>query len=98
MSTTDTDTRARRARFDPLSADRIAPGMFEVSNRRSDSVYTVDVRTQSCTCPDFEYRQAAVDGECKHLAFVHQISAGEVCQHCGYPICRPSCPERGARR
>ncbi|RDZ61402.1 hypothetical protein C5B90_19205 [Haloferax sp. Atlit-12N] len=89
--------RDRRARVEPLSAERIAPGMFAVSNLRSGSTWIVDIREGVCECPDFHYRSGKnADGfECKHEKFIKKIANGELCSHCGYERCRPSCPERG---
>lgn len=92
-----TDDRARRARVEPLSAERIAPGLFEVQNRRSNRHYRVDVREPACECADFQYTMGPVDGACKHIAFIQQIGDGRLCPHCGYTQCRPSCPRRGER-
>lgn len=95
--TGSTNDRARRARNEPLRADQIAPGMFEVSNLRSGSTHVVDVREQACECKDYQYRMGPAGGRCKHLEFVHQIAEGDLCSHCGYKRCRPSCPNKGER-
>lgn len=91
---TATRERARSARFEPLQAERIAPGMFEVSNLRSGGAYVVDIRDGACQCADFEYRMGPAGGACKHLAFVRLVSEGVLCPRCGYATCRPSCPGR----
>ena len=92
--------RARRARNEPLAADRIAPGMFEVENRKSGSTHVVDMAAESpvCQCHDYQYRMGPAGGECKHVAFLRQVADGELCSWCGYAHCRPSCPHREARR
>lgn len=96
-ATEHTGDRARRARFEPLGAERIAPGMFEVSNLRSERIYRVDLRQNACECEDYQYTMGPANGDCKHLSYLKQISKGELCSHCGYAICRPSCPQRGER-
>ena len=30
-------------------------------------VYKIDDQKWTCSCPDFQYRQAAIGGECKHI-------------------------------
>jgi len=90
--------RACRARYESLRADQTAAGMFDVHNRSSGSTHTVEVREPSCTCEDYTYNVGPVDGRCKHILFVQLIAAGELCAHCGYALCRPSCPERGEQR
>jgi len=96
MSTTtdadaETAARTRRARFEPLDAERIAPGMFEVSNLRTGGDHVVDIREEACDCDDYRYRMGPADGRCKHLRFIKGIAAGDLCPHCGYETCRPSC-------
>ena len=83
-----TGDRTRRARYEPLSATKIAPGMFEVRNLRSGGEYVVDVRDGACECEDDLYRNM----RCKHRRFIEQVAEGELCPECGYPTCRPSCP------
>lgn len=92
--------RAERARSEPLSAELIAPGLFEVRNRISNRHHRVDVREGPvCECEDYRYRHASSAGfACKHIEFIHAISNGELCGHCGYATCRPSCPRKGDRR
>lgn len=94
MSTT---TRAQRARDEPLSAEKIAPGMFEISNARSGSTHTVDMlaETPACTCRDCQYRMGPRGGLCKHAEWLTQVSDGDLCHWCGYSMCRPSCPYKG---
>lgn len=94
MATATTSARTRRARFEPLGAERVAPGMVAVTNTRSGSTYTVDLREGVCECEDYQYRMGPADGQCKHLRFVALVEAGELCPRCGYATCRPSCPER----
>jgi len=67
MSTTtdadaETAARTRRARFEPLDAERIAPGMFEVSNLRTGGDHVVDIREEACDCDDYRYRMGPADG------------------------------------
>ena len=97
MSTTAPTDRARRARYEPLQAEQIAPGMFEIENLRSDGVHTVDVRGPACTCEDFQFRMGPADRTCKHIEYIRQVSDGTLCSHCGYETCRPSCPRRDER-
>jgi hypothetical protein len=91
---TATRKREHSARFEPLRAERIAPGMIEVENRRSGGVYVVDLREGVCECEDYTYTMGPAGGECKHLAAMRLASEGDLCPTCLYPICRPSCPER----
>jgi hypothetical protein len=91
---TATRSREQSARFEPLRAEPVAPGMFAVSNLRSGSTYTVDIREGACECEDFTYRMGPAGGACKHLAFVRLVAEGELGPRCGYATCRPSCPER----
>ena len=93
-------TRAQRARDEPLSAEKIAPGMYEVSNLRSDSTYVVDMLAESpvCECPDYRYRCADAGEDCKHLSYIRQIADGGLCSWCGYSTCRPSCPYKESDR
>lgn len=84
--------RGRRARIEPLNAERIAPGLFEVVNYRSENHYRVNIRAPACECADFQYTMNPAGGVCKHIRFIEQISNGELCPSCGYPVCRPSCP------
>lgn len=95
-------TRARRARDEPLSAEKIAPGMFRITNARSDSAYVVDMAAASpvCECPDYRFRCSESGDDCKHLSYIRQVADGGLCSWCGYEICRPSCPrkERGGRQ
>ena len=97
-----TTTRARRARDEPLHAERIAPGMYTVENRRSESTYVVDMlaATPVCECPDFRFRCAEAGEDCKHIQTLRQRADGDVCWWCGYATCRPSCPykDKGADR
>jgi hypothetical protein len=95
MSVSSSTKRTRQARFEPLDATRIAPGMFEVRNLRRESTHTVDIREQACDCEDFQYRMGPAEGQCYHLRFVQGIADGEFCCECGYEHCRPSCPRRG---
>lgn len=96
MNTGETNerVRARRARAQPLTAERIAPGMFEVKNLTSESTHIVDIEEPACQCRDFEYRMGPAGGRCKHILYIEQIADGDLCPACGYETCRPSCPER----
>jgi len=38
------------------------PGMFAVPSQSSKEVYVVDLRGQTCTCPDWQFRAQ----QCKH--------------------------------
>ena len=95
MSTTHdmTSPRTRRARFRSLSAERVAPGMFEVERLGGDA-HVVDIREGACDCRDFECRMGPAGGACYHLRFVRLVADGVLCPACGYETCRPSCPER----
>lgn len=95
MSTTHdmTSPRTRRARFRSLRAERLAPGMFEVTRRGGDT-HVVDLREGACDCRDFAHRMGPAGGECYHIRFLRLVSEGTLCARCGYEICRPSCPER----
>lgn len=92
-----TQSRAARAREEPLSAEKIAPGMFRVTNARSNSEYVVDMlaETPACECPDYRYRCADAGIDCKHIETIRQRADGDVCWWCGYAQCRPSCPHKG---
>jgi hypothetical protein len=80
--------------MEPLAAERLAPGVFAVRNRRSGGHYQVRIDDDlTCECDDYRYRAGPQDA-CKHIQFITQISAGELCPACGYATCRPSCPER----
>jgi hypothetical protein len=43
-----------------------ARGMVRVVSHTGDE-YTVDVRDEACTCPDFEHRGGDENGRCKHV-------------------------------
>lgn len=100
MSTTtdadaETAARTRRARFEPLDAERIAPGMFEVERLGADGdAHVVDLREGACDCGDFTHRMGPAGGECYHIKYLKLIASGELCPHCGYETCRPSCIAR----
>jgi hypothetical protein len=90
-----TSPRTRRARFRSLTAERIAPAMFEVE-RLGDAgdAHVVDLREGACDCRDFEFRMGPAGGDCYHLRYLKLVFDGALCPHCGYETCRPSCPER----
>jgi|GEM_PF-2314126 len=88
--------RTHRARIEPLAADRLDVGVFEVRNLASDTHYRVDISEPTCECEDFQYTVGPAGETCKHIQFIEQVSTGELCPACGYAMCRPSCPERAA--
>lgn len=98
ISRPSTIERARRARYEPLTTIQIAPSSFEVRNLRSNTTYCVDISDATCECDDYEYRAGPAGESCKHIHFVRQVSAGKLCPSCGYPTCRPSCPDRSENR
>jgi len=57
----------------------------------SEANRVVDIREEACDCDDYRYRMGPADGRCKHLRFIKGIAAGDLCPHCGYETCRPSC-------
>ena len=92
-------SRTQRARIEPLAAEQVAPGVFAVQNRQSGGCDRVRVENgRSCNCADYQYRAEASTEPCKHIQFIEQISAGELCPTCGYTTCRPSCPQRLRRQ
>jgi len=98
-TTTDADAdaaaRTRRARIRPLTAERIAPGMFEVERLGADGdAHVVDLHENACDCGDYEYRMGPAGGDCYHLRYLKLIADGVLCPHCGYETCRPSCIAR----
>jgi len=95
-ASSDHTDRTVRARTEPLAVERLAPGLFEVHNRRAGTHYRVDIAEQVCECDDFRYNTGPAGEPCKHIRFIEQISAGELCPTCGYSHCRPSCPRRDA--
>jgi len=95
MATTHdmTSSRTRRARFRSLTAERIAPGMFEVERLGGDA-HVVDLRENACDCRDYEMRMGPAGGDCYHLRYLKLVADGVLCPHCGYETCRPSCIAR----
>lgn len=89
-------TRTQRARIEPLAADRLEAGVFEVRNLNAGTQYRVDISGPTCECEDFQYRAFPAGETCKHIQFIEQISSGRLCPSCGYTSCRPSCPARYA--
>lgn len=65
------DRRDRRALSERLVVLEHGPGIYEVYSE-DGTEYLVDIRTPSCTCPDFMYREA----DCKHIRRA-RIEAGE---------------------
>lgn len=68
QATDDLEERDIRALLSPMTviddcgAVRGAEGLYEVTTD-SGSEYLVDIEQETCTCPDFEYR----DVRCKHI-------------------------------
>lgn len=65
------DRRDRRALSERLVVLEHGPDIYEVYSE-GGTEYLVDIRTPSCTCPDFMYREA----DCKHIRRA-RIEAGE---------------------
>lgn len=86
--------RAKRARTEPLAAERLDSGVVEVRNIRSKTRYRVDIREQACECEDYQYTVGPEGETYKHIRFIEQISSGDLCPSCGYTVYRPSCPAR----
>ena len=61
--------------YDPGQATtlyRTGKGTFAVPSWRGErEAYIVDVDAGTCTCKDFEHRQAPIGGRCKHLKQAH---------------------------
>lgn len=55
-------TRADRARAEPMAVAPLGGGRYDVVTH-DDHVYTVSLPASTCTCPDFQHRNA----RCKHL-------------------------------
>lgn len=69
-----TDSRTNRALAEAMAVTPIGDGAYDVVTA-ADTVYTVDIPNQACTCPDHRIR----DTTCKHLHRVrHEIDAGTV--------------------
>ena len=56
------DKRDRRALSEHLTVVEHGPDIYRVYSEEGVE-YLVDIRTPSCTCPDFMYREA----DCKHI-------------------------------
>ena len=56
------DKRDRRALSEHLTVVEHGPDIYRVYSEEGIE-YLVDIRTPSCTCPDFMYREA----DCKHI-------------------------------
>lgn len=56
------DKRDRRALSERLTVIEHGPDIYQVYSEEGIE-YLVDIRTPSCTCPDFMYREA----DCKHI-------------------------------
>lgn len=56
------DKRDRRALAERLTVIEHGPDIYQVYSEEGTE-YLVDIRTPSCTCPDFMYREA----DCKHI-------------------------------
>lgn len=70
----DPDTRAGRARREPMAIVPVGGGRYDVVTAESH-VYTVDLPHASCTCPDYRHR----DARCKHVRRVAmEVTAGRV--------------------
>ena len=65
------DRRDRRALSEHLVVIEHGPDIYEVYSE-GGTEYLVDIRTPSCTCPDFMYR----DADCKHIRRA-RIEAGQ---------------------
>lgn len=70
----DPETRAGRARWEPMAVVPVGAGRYDVVTAES-RVYTVDLPDGSCTCPDHQHR----DARCKHVRRVAmEVTAGRV--------------------
>jgi hypothetical protein len=58
-----------------VAVETDSPGLWEVYAEDGENIYTVDVWTGVCDCPDMEYHDP--DGGCKHVRRV-RIRTGEV--------------------
>ena len=65
------DKRDRRALSERLTVVDYAPDIYQVYSEEGTE-YLVDIRTPSCTCPDFMYREP----DCKHIRRA-RIEAGQ---------------------
>ena len=65
------DKRDRRALSERLVVVEHCPDIYQVYSEEGTE-YLVDIRTPSCTCPDFMYREA----DCKHIRRA-RIEAGQ---------------------
>lgn len=55
--------REERAEQEQMSIEKLREGEYLVKDR-----YVVDIENESCTCPDYEFR----DVKCKHLQYVEK--------------------------
>jgi len=56
----------------PTTLYRTGNGTFAAPSWRGEkAAYLVNVAANTCTCKDFEHRQAKVGGRCKHLKQAH---------------------------
>ena len=46
--------------------EEIAPDLYLVQSASKPIRYTVDLRTMSCECPDFQFRGSVTGCPCKH--------------------------------
>lgn len=65
------DKRDQRALSEQLVVIEHGPDVYQVYSEEGTE-YLVDIRTPSCTCPDFMYREA----DCKHIRRA-RIEAGQ---------------------
>jgi len=68
------DSRAARARSEPMAVVPLGDGRYDVVVR-GGAAYTVDLDAGTCTCPDHRYRSL----RCKHLRRVAlDVTAGRI--------------------
>lgn len=87
-SSTPGNSRARRAREEPMHVTALGDGHYEVATA-SGNAYEVDLERGRCACPDHQFRGV----RCKHLRRVAiEVTAGAVpapgerdatCGNCG---------------
>jgi hypothetical protein len=62
------DQNKREAEASALTVYRMGGDFtYKVSNSKGDGSYLVDLRAETCECPDFRYRAQANRMKCKHL-------------------------------
>lgn len=44
---------------------------------KSKNVYSINMKSLTCSCPDYRFRKAKVGGICKHIQEVLEIITGE---------------------